>query len=206
MNSINSTMNSTSTSIFTLNTTAQAFTKTVKSADGTNVLRTAIPKFDFEINLSLDLNSTKMRQVITNLVVEAIKVSIQNQDRAELWAATEISSKFTSAAALFNEDKLHELVCLNSSGAFGLKSFKLWVKDSLIPAIAIGTGKELTTSQKSTILMVVNEGKRMPEQSMVRVLEWIDKYGSELDDVDKAMGYLTSAVVKDDVDLDALGF
>ena len=199
-------MNSTNSNIFKLNTTAQAFTKTVKSADGTNVLRTAIPKFDFELNLSLDLNSTKMRQVISNLVVEAIKVSIQNQDRSELWAATEISSKFTSAAAEFNEDKLHELVCLNSNSIFGLKSFKLWIKDSLIPSIEIGTGKELSTSQKSTILMVVNEGKRMPEQSMVRVLEWIDKYGNELADVDKALGYLTSTTVKDEVDLDALGF
>lgn len=191
---------------YLLNTTAQAFTKTAKATDGVAVLRTAIPKFNFEVKLALDFSSTKTQQVISTLIVEAIKVSIQNQDRAELWAAETIAEKFTSAAAEFDENKLFELVCLNSNNVFGLKSFKQWVKDSLIPAIEIGAGKELTQQQKSTILAVVNEGKRMPEQSMIRVLEWIDKYGSELEGVDKALGYLTNTVVTDEIDLDALGF
>lgn len=190
---------------YLLNTTAQAFTKTAKDNDG-NVLRTAIPKFNFTVNIPLNLSSTKTQQVISTLIVEAIKVSIQNQDRSELWDAAIIADKFTIAAAEFNEDKLFELVCLNTGGAFGLKSFKQWVRDSLIPAIETGTAKVLSDKQKATILSVVNEGKRMPEQSMVRVLEWVDNYGSELADVDKVLGYLTSTTAKEEIDLDALGF
>lgn len=190
---------------YLLNTTAQAFTKTAKDTEG-NVLRTAIPKFNFTVNIPINLSSPKTQQVISTLIVEAIKVSIQNQDRNELWDASTIADKFTAAAAEFNEDKLFELVCLNSGGAFGLKSFKQWIKDSLIPAIEIGTSKILSDKQKAIILSVANDGKRMPEQSMVRVLEWIDNYGSELADVDKVLGYLTSTTVKEEVDLDALGF
>ena len=66
----------------TINTIAQAFTKTAKS-ETNEVLREAISKFDFKVNLQLDLESPKMQQVITNLIIETIKVSIQNKDKSE---------------------------------------------------------------------------------------------------------------------------
>ena len=189
----------------TINTIAQAFTKTVKAEDNT-VLREPIAKFDFKIALDLDLSSPKMQQVMTTLLVEAIKVSIQNQDRAELWSKDIIAQKFEAAAAVFNEDKLYELVCLNSNSVFGLKSFIHWVKESLIPAIEKGTGKQLTEAQIKTILAVVKEGKRMNEQSMTKVLQWIDSYGSELENTDKVINYLTNVQDTNINDLDALGF
>ena len=187
-----------------INTIAQAFTKTAKSENG-EVLREAIGKFDFAVNLEFDLATPKMQQVITSLIIESIKVSIQNQDRAELWDKAVIAQKFAEHAAAFDEDKLYELVCLNSNNVFGLKSFVQWVKELLIPAIEKGAGKELTEAQKKTILAVVKEGKRMPEQSMTKVLQWIDVYGTDLENVDKVISYLTN--VQDTVsnDLDALG-
>ena len=60
----------------TINTIAQAFTKTAKSETG-EVLREAISKFNFTINLDYDLSSPKMKQIISNLIIETIKVSIQ---------------------------------------------------------------------------------------------------------------------------------
>ena len=187
-----------------INTITQAFTKTAKSESG-EVLREAIGKFDFGINLEFDLATPKMRQVITSLIIDTIKVSIQNQDRAELWDKAVIAQKFEERAAAFDEDKLYELVCLNSNNVFGLKSFVQWVKELLIPAIEKGAGKELTDAQKKTIMAVVKEGKRMPEQSMTKVLQWIDVYGTELENADKVISYLTN--VQDTVsnDLDALG-
>ena len=187
-----------------INTIAQAFTKTAKNESG-EVLREAISKFNFAINLDYDLDSPKMKQIISNLIIETIKVSIQAVDRAELWDKEVIAQKFEEYAAAFTEDKLYELVCMNTSGVFGLKAFETWVKDLLIPAIEKGSGKVLTEQQKKTIIIVTKEGKRMNEQSMNKVLQWIDTYGTELENVDKVINYLTNIQDTAVNDLDALG-
>ena len=187
-----------------INTIANAFTKTAKDANGAE-LRKAISKFDFAIDLEFDLASPKMKQIISNLIIETIKVSIQAQDRAELWDKEVIAQKFEEYAAAFTEDKLYEIVCMNTSGVFGLKAFETWVKDLLIPAIEKGSGKVLTEQQKKTIILVTKEGKRMNEQSMTKVLQWIDTYGSELENVDKVIHYLTNVQDTPVNDLDALG-
>ena len=187
-----------------INTIAQAFTKTAKGDNG-EVLREAIGKFNFAINLDYDLESPKMQQIISNLIIETIKVSIQAQDRAELWDKEVIAQKFEEHAAAFTEDKLYEIVCMNTSGVFGLKAFETWVKDLLIPAIEKGSGKTLTEQQKKTIIAVTKEGKRMNEQSMSKVLQWIDTYGTELENVDKVIHYLTNVQDTSVNDLDALG-
>ena len=187
-----------------INTIAQAFTKTAK-ADNGEVLREAIGKFNFGIKLDYDLTSPKMQQIIGNLIIETIKVSIQSVDRAELWEKEIIAQKFEEYAAAFTEDKLYEIVCMNASGVFGLKAFETWVKDLLIPAIEKGSGKVLTEQQKKTIILVTKEGKRMNEQSMTKVLQWIDVYGTDLDNVDKAIQYLTNVNDTNVNDLDALG-
>ena len=189
----------------TINTIAQAFTKTAKS-ETNELLREAISKFDFKVTLELDLNSPKMQQVITNLIIETIKVSIQNQDRNELWNKEIIAQKFEEHAAAFDETKLYEVVCLNSNSVFGLKSFVQWVRELLIPAIEKGTGRQLTDNQKKTILAVVKDGKRMNEQSLVKVLHWVETYGQELENADKVITYLTMVKSVDVLDdLDALG-
>ena len=187
-----------------INTIAQAFTKTAKSESG-EVLREAISKFNFAINLDFDLSSPKMKQIVSNLIIETIKVSIQAQDRAELWDKEIIAEKFKEHAAAFDEDKLYELVCMNTSGVFGLKAFETWVKDLLIPAIEVGSGKVLTEQQKKTIIIVTKDGKRMNEQSMNKVLQWIDTYGTDLENVDKVIHYLTNVQDTAVNDLDALG-
>ena len=187
-----------------INTIAQAFTKTAKSENG-EVLRDAIGKFDFGIKLELDLATPKMQQIITNLIIDTIKVSIQNQDRNELWDKAIIAQKFEEHAAKFTEDSLYELVCLNSNNVFGLKSFVQWVKELLIPAIENGTGKTLTDVQKRTIMAVTKDGKRMNEQSMAKVLQWIDLYGTDLENADKVINYLTNVQDTNINDLDALG-
>lgn len=187
-----------------INTIAQAFTKTAKSETG-KVLRDAIGKFDFGINLEFDLATPKMQQVITNLIIETIKVSIQNQDRNELWGKEIIAHKFETLASNFDENKLYELVCLNSNSVFGLKSFTNWVKELLIPSIEKGTGKTLTDDQKRTIIAVTKDGKRMNEQSMTKVLQWVDLYGTELENADKVINYLTNVTDTNVNDLDALG-
>ena len=187
-----------------INTIAQAFTKTAKSENG-EVLREAIGKFDFKIDLEFDLATPKMQQIITNLIIDTIKVSIQNQDRQELWDKAVIAQKFEEHAAKFTEDSLYELVCLNSNNVFGLKSFVQWVKELLIPAIENGTGKTLTDVQKRTIMAVTKDGKRMNEQSMAKVLQWIDLYGTDLENADKVINYLTNVQDTNINDLDALG-
>ena len=187
-----------------INTIAQAFTKTAKAENG-EVLREAISKFNFAINLDFDLSSPKMKQIVSNLIIETIKVSIQAQDRAELWDKEIIAQKFEEHAAAFDEDKLYELVCLNSNNVFGLKSFVQWVKELLIPSIENGTGKTLTQAQKQTIMAVVKDGKRMNEQSMTKVLQWVDIYGTDLENVDKVINYLTNVQDTNINDLDALG-
>ena len=187
-----------------INTIAQAFTKTAKNESG-EVLREAISKFNFAINLDFDLSSPKMKQIVSNLIIETIKVSIQAIDRAELWDKEIIAEKFAEHAAAFDEDKLYEIVCMNTSGVFGLKAFETWVKDLLIPAIEKGSGKVLTEQQKKTIIVVTKEGKRMNEQSMSKVLQWIDTYGTDLENVDKVINYLTNVNDANINDLDALG-
>ena len=187
-----------------INTIANAFTKTAKNESG-EVLREAISKFNFAINLDFDLSSPKMKQIVSNLIIETIKVSIQAQDRAELWDKEVIAKKFEKHAAAFDEDKLYEIVCMNTSGVFGLKAFETWVKDLLIPAIEKGSGKVLTEQQKKTIIIVTKEGKRMNEQSMNKVLQWIDTYGTDLENVDKVIHYLTNVQDTTANDLDALG-
>ena len=187
-----------------INTIAQAFTKTAKAENG-EVLREAIGKFDFGINLEFDLATPKMQQIITNLIIDTIKVSIQNQDRNELWDKAVIAQKFEEHAAKFTEDSLYELVCLNSNNVFGLKSFVQWVKELLIPAIENGTGKTLTDVQKRTIMAVTKDGKRMNEQSMTKVLQWVDTYGTDLENADKVINYLTNVQDTNINDLDALG-
>ena len=187
-----------------INTIAQAFTKTAKSENG-EVLREAIGKFDFKIDLEFDLSTPKMQQIITNLIIDTIKVSIQNQDRQELWDKAVIAQKFEEHAAKFTEDSLYELVCLNSNNVFGLKSFVQWVKELLIPAIENGTGKTLTDVQKRTIMAVTKDGKRMNEQSMTKVLQWVDTYGTDLENADKVINYLTNVQDTNINDLDALG-
>ena len=187
-----------------INTIANAFTKTAKSETG-EVLREAIGKFNFAVNLDYDLSSPKMRQVVSTLIIETIKVSIQAIDRAELWDKEVIAQKFEEHAAAITEDKLYEIVCLNASGVFGLKAFETWVKDLLIPAIEKGSGKVLTEQQKKTIIFVTKEGKRMNEQSMAKVLQWIDTYGTDLENVDKVIHYLTNVQDTTVTDLDALG-
>ena len=187
-----------------INTIANAFTKTAKNENG-EVLREAISKFNFAIDLEFDLAKPKMQQVISNLIIETIKVSIQAIDRAELWDKEVIAKKFEEHAAAFTEDKLYEIVCMNTSGVFGLKAFETWVKDLLIPAIEKGSGKVLTEQQKKTIILVTKEGKRMNEQSMTKVLQWIDTYGSELENADKVINYLTNVQDTTVNDLDALG-
>ena len=187
-----------------INTIAQAFTKTAKNESG-EVLREAISKFNFAINLDFDLSSPKMKQIVSNLIIETIKVSIQAIDRAELWDKEIIAEKFAEHAAAFDEDKLYEIVCMNTSGVFGLKAFETWVKDLLIPAIEKGSGKVLTDAQKRTIIAVTKDGKRMNEQSMSKVLQWIDTYGTDLENVDKVIHYLTTVQDTAVNDLDALG-
>ena len=187
-----------------INTIANAFTKTAKNESG-EVLREAIGKFNFGIKLDYDLTSPKMQQIIGNLIIETIKVSIQSMDRAELWDKEVIAQKFEEHAAAFTEDKLYEIVCMNTSGVFGLKAFETWVKDLLIPAIEKGSGKVLTEQQKKTIIIVTKEGKRMNEQSMTKVLQWIDTYGAELENVEKVIHYLTNVQDTTVNDLDALG-
>ena len=187
-----------------INTIAQAFTKTAKSENG-EVLREAIGKFDFGINLGFDLATPKMQQIVSNLIIETIKVSIQAMDRAELWDKAVIAQKFEEHAAKFTEDSLYELVCLNSNNVFGLKSFVQWVKELLIPAIENGTGKTLTDVQKRTIMAVTKDGKRMNEQSMTKVLQWVDTYGTELENADKVINYLTNVQDTNINDLEALG-
>ena len=187
-----------------INTIANAFTKTAKNESG-EVLREAIGKFNFAIKLDYDLSSPKMQQIVSNLIIETIKVSIQTIDRAELWDKEVIAQKFEEHAAAFNEDKLYEIVCMNTSGVFGLKAFETWIKDLLIPAIEKGSGKVLTEQQKKTIIIVTKDGKRMNEQSMTKVLQWIDTYGAELENVDKVIHYLTNVQDTTANDLDALG-
>ena len=183
-----------------INTIANAFTKTAKNESG-EVLREAISKFNFAINLDYDLDSPKMKQIVRNLIIETIKVSIQAVDRAELWDKEVIAEKFAEHANAFTEDKLYEIV---TSGAFGLKAFETWVKDLLIPAIEKGSGKVLTVQQKRTIIHVTKAGKRMNEQSMNKVLQWIDTYGTDLENVDKVIHYLTNVQDTTVEDLDAL--
>ena len=79
----------------TIKQTVSAFTKTAKDANG-KVLRDAIGKFNFEVDLALNLATEKMQQVISTLIIEAVKVNVQNIDRAELWDKDSIAQKFAN--------------------------------------------------------------------------------------------------------------
>ena len=192
-------------STLNINQTMSAFTKLAKNGAG-DVLRHAIPRFEFPVNLAIDLTSDKMKQVISTLLTERLKVAVQNQDRAELWDKETIAAKFEASFARFDEEAIYRLVCVTGSSNFGLKSWIEWVKAYLIPAIAAGTGKELSAATIATITKVCADGKRMAKPSMEKVLQWIEAYAMGCEEVERALGYLSGAEEEAIVDLDALGF
>ena len=183
--------------------TVSAFTKTAKDANG-KVLREAIGKFNFDVNLSLDLSSDKMQQIISTLIVEAIKVSVQNQDRAELWDKDTIAQKFATEFAKYDADSLYKLVCIRENNNFGLQQFKAWVLDTLIPCIE--AVKPLDEVSKATIIGATKNGRAMTEKSMAKVLQWIETYCTDAENVEQVLHYLTSKPQTADVDLDGLAF
>ena len=187
----------------TVKQTVSAFTKTAKDANG-KVLREAIGKFNFDVNLSLDLSSDKMQQVVTTLIVDAIKVSVQNTDRAELWHADSIAQKFADEFAKFNEESIYKLVCIRENNNFGLQQFKAWVLDTLIPCIE--AVKPLDKVSKETIIGATRNGRAMTEKSMAKVLQWIETYCTDAENVEQVLHYLTSKPQTADVDLDGLAF
>ena len=181
-----------------------AFTKTAKDEQG-KVLRDAIGKFNFEVALDLDLASDKMQQVISTLIVDAIKVSVQNTDRAELWDKAIIAQKFSDEFAKFDEDAIYKLVCTRENSNFGLQQFKAWVTDTLIPCIDMVT--PLDDKSKETIIGATKGGRAMNDKSMVKVLQWIDTYCAHTDNIEQVLHYLTSKPqTAVQVDLDSLGF
>lgn len=184
-----------------------AFTRAIKSSEG-NVIREAIPKFEFSISLELDTASPKYQEICKELIIQAIKTDIQNQDRTELWASEEISSKFTEKFNQFTVDSLYELVCLNSSGRFGLKSFITWTETKLLTAMATALqadGKELTVKMKNTILGIAKQGSRMPENSLNTFILWIEKYTSQDSELEEVLTYLTTKVKDKEINLDDMG-
>ena len=187
----------------TIKQTVSAFTKTAKDAQG-KVLREAIGKFNFNVDLSLDLASDKMQQVISTLIVDAIKVSVQNTDRTELWHADTIAQRFADEFAKFNEESLYKLVCTRENNNFGLQQFKQWVLDTLIPCI--DDVKPLDEASKATIIGATKNGRAMPDKTMAKVLQWIETYCTDAENVEQVLHYLTSKPQTADVDLDGLAF
>ena len=184
--------------------TVSAFTKTAKDANG-KVLREAIGKFNFEVDLSLDLTTEKMQQVVSTLIVDALKVSVQNKDREELWDKETIASKFATEFAKYDEDAIYKLVCTRENNNFGLQQFKAWVLDTLIPCIDMVT--PLDDASKETIIGATKGGRAMNDKSMAKVLQWIDTYCADADNVEQVLHYLTSKPQTSvQVDLDSLGF
>ena len=184
--------------------TVSAFTKTAKDANG-KVLREAIGKFNFNVDLSLDLSTEKMQQVISTLIVDAIKVSVQNTDRTELWHADTIAQRFADEFARFDEDSIYKLVCTRENNNFGLQQFKQWVLDTLIPCIE--AVKPLDEASKATIIGATKNGRAMTDNSMTKVLQWIETFCMHTDNVEQVLHYLTSKPqTTADVDLDSLGF
>ena len=184
--------------------TVSAFTKTAKDANG-KVLREAIGKFNFDVALSLDLATEKMQQVVATLIIDAVKVSVQNLDRAELWDSESIAQKFADEFAKFDEDTIYKLVCTRENNNFGLQQFKAWVLDTLIPCIEDVT--PLDEESKATIIGATKGGRAMNDKSMAKVLQWIDTYCTDADNVEQVLHYLTSKPqTVTQVDLDSLGF
>ena len=183
--------------------TVSAFTKTAKDAQG-KVLREAIGKFNFDVALALDLASDKMQQVVTTLIIEAVKVNVQNQDRAELWDKDIIANKFSAEFAKYDEDTIYKLVCTRENNNFGLQQFKAWVTDTLIPCIDMVT--PLDAASKATIIGATKGGRAMNDKSMTKVLQWIDTYCTHTDNVEQVLHYLTAKPQATQVDLDSLDF
>ena len=188
----------------TIKQTVSAFTKTAKDDSG-KVLREAIGKFNFDVALSLDLSTDKMQQVVTTLIVDAIKVNVQNQDRAELWDKEVIAQKFAEEFAKYDEDAIYKLVCTRENNNFGLQQFKQWVLDTLIPCIDIVT--PLNDASKATIIGATKGGRAMNEKSMAKVLQWIETYCTDTDNIEQVLHYLTSKPqTATQADLDSLDF
>ena len=184
--------------------TVSAFTKTAKDAQN-KVLREAIGKFNFDVNLTLDLASEKMQNVVATLIIDAIKVSVQNTDREQLWDKSEIANKFADEFSKFDEDAIYKLVCTRENSNFGLQQFKAWVLDTLIPCIDMVT--PLDDASKETIIGATKGGRAMNDKSMAKVLQWIDTYCMHTDNVEQVLHYLTSKPqTAVQVDLDSLGF
>ena len=184
--------------------TVSAFTKTAKDAQG-NELRKAIGKFNFNVDLSLDLGTEKMQQVVTTLIVDAIKVSVQNLDRAELWHADTIAQKFATEFAKYDEESLYKLVCIRENNNFGLQQFKQWVLDTLIPCIE--AVKPLDKVSKETIIGATKNGRAMTDKTLAKVLQWIETYCTDAENVEQVLHYLTSKPQTSvEVDLDGLAF
>ena len=181
-----------------------AFTKTAKDANG-KVLRDAIGKFNFDVDLTLDLTSEKMKEVVSTLIIEAIKVSVQNTDRAELWNKEVIAQKFSDEFAKYDENTIYKLVCTRENNNFGLQQFKAWVTDTLIPCIDMVT--PLDENSKETIIGATKGGRAMNDKSMAKVLKWIDTYCTHTDNIEQVLHYLTAKPqTATQVDLDSLDF
>ena len=181
-----------------------AFTKTAKDTNG-KVLREAIGKFNFNVDLTLDLSTEKMQQVISTLIIEAVKVNVQNLDRAELWDKESIAQKFADEFSKYNEDAIYKLVCTRENNNFGLQQFKQWVLDTLIPCIDMVT--PLDDASKETIIGATKGGRAMNDKSMAKVLQWIDTYCADTDSIEQVLHYLTSKPqTATQIDLDGLDF
>ena len=188
----------------TIKQTVSAFTKTAKDANG-KVLREAIGKFNFDVELPLDLTTEKMKQVVATLIIEAVKVNVQNLDRAELWDREIIAQKFSDEFSKYDEDAIYKLVCTRENNNFGLQQFKQWVLDTLIPCIDMVT--PLDNNSKETIIGATKGGRAMNEKSMAKVLQWIDTYCADADNIEQVLHYLTSKPqTAVQVDLDSLDF
>ena len=188
----------------TIKQTVSAFTKTAKDANG-KVLRDAIGKFNFEVDLALNLATEKMQQVVSTLIIEAVKVNVQNIDRAELWDKDSIAQKFATEFSKYDEDAIYKLVCTRENNNFGLQQFKAWVLDTLIPCIDMVT--PLDDNSKETIIGATKGGRAMNDKSMAKVLQWIDTYCAHTDNIEQVLHYLTSKPqTATQIDLDGLGF
>ena len=188
----------------TIKQSVSAFTKTAKDANG-KVLREAIGKFNFDVELALNLASEKMHQVVSTLIIEAVKVNVQNIDRAELWDKDSIAQKFAEEFAKYDEDTIYKLVCTRENNNFGLQQFKQWVLDTLIPCIDEVT--PLDDNSKETIVGATKGGRAMNDKSMTKVLQWIDTYCAHTDNIEQVLHYLTSKPqTATQIDLDSLDF
>lgn len=196
---------------FNLVKTLSAFTRDLKGKEG-EVVRPAIPKFDFSVSLNFDLTGeerqAKWNSIVSELVTQTIKNDIQAKDREEAWGAESISSKFTECFNSYTLDSLYSLVCLNSNGRFGLKSFMLFVENVLLPNMEdslSSEGKTLNDKSKKIILGIAKQGNRMPANSLTTMLSWIEKYASDTEQLAEVLEYLTTQSKVESIGLDGLG-